>query len=310
MAGEYISLLEHLKVYNILTILSGNYRYELEIVQQPIRARMCGLGDKDRRQISPPPFIKLNVYEKETNQLVDVDDVDITTFVLVVELWSVDENEDLNLNQNIMSEEHSSPIVDGKLEQEQQQEQEKQSSSSLTTTLNATSSVTSISKEDGEAIVDETQIPDGKIVTPKPNQESTVSPKTSSPTIQQQLDASNITKTQRDSTGSESEGSLGEIPTRNLIGNLVTNAFKLFDDKNEKGIWFILHDLSVRIEGEFKLKFSFVDLSNDEMIFKFSEPFRVYSAKKFPGVVDSSQLGRVFASQGVKIPIRRDTKDH
>lgn len=251
------------------------YRFELEIVQQPIRARMCGLGDKDRRQISPPPFIKLLVFDRITNQPADVDDVDISSYVLVVELWSSDEKDDLSLNQNIITEESSLPTspVDSK---ELKKLDEKVDG-----------------KIDGEVKLD------GK----KDEQ-------------QQQLDGKldgkiqdGPTKPQRSSSGSDSDGSLGEIPTRNLIGNLVTNAFKLFDEHNEKGIWFVLHDLSVRIEGEFKLKFTFVNLKTDEMIYKFSQPFKVYSAKKFPGVVDSSQLGRVFASQGVKIPIRRDTKD-
>jgi hypothetical protein len=32
----------------------------------------------------------------------------------------------------------------------------------------------------------------------------------------------------------------------------------------------------------------------------------VYSAKKFPGVVESTQLSKCFATQGIKIPIRKD----
>lgn len=39
----------------------------------------------------------------------------------------------------------------------------------------------------------------------------------------------------------------------------------------------------------------------------FSKPFTVFSAKRFPGVVESTALSKVFASQGVKIPIRKDT---
>jgi hypothetical protein len=32
----------------------------------------------------------------------------------------------------------------------------------------------------------------------------------------------------------------------------------------------------------------------------------VYSAKKFPGVIESTDLSKAFASQGIKIPIRKD----
>jgi hypothetical protein len=37
-----------------------------------------------------------------------------------------------------------------------------------------------------------------------------------------------------------------------------------------------------------------------------SETFSVYSAKKFPGVVESTHLSKCFATQGIKIPIRKD----
>lgn len=38
----------------------------------------------------------------------------------------------------------------------------------------------------------------------------------------------------------------------------------------------------------------------------FSDTFQVYSAKKFPGVIESTPLSKVFAGQGIKIPIRKD----
>lgn len=38
----------------------------------------------------------------------------------------------------------------------------------------------------------------------------------------------------------------------------------------------------------------------------FSQVFQVYSAKKFPGVIESTNLSKCFATQGIKIPIRKD----
>jgi hypothetical protein len=38
----------------------------------------------------------------------------------------------------------------------------------------------------------------------------------------------------------------------------------------------------------------------------FSDPFQVFSAKKFPGVIESTALSKCFALQGIKIPIRKD----
>ncbi|KAL9096802.1 MAG: hypothetical protein Q9163_006407, partial [Psora crenata] len=38
----------------------------------------------------------------------------------------------------------------------------------------------------------------------------------------------------------------------------------------------------------------------------YSNEFQVFSAKKFPGVIDSTELSKAFAKQGIKIPIRKD----
>lgn len=38
----------------------------------------------------------------------------------------------------------------------------------------------------------------------------------------------------------------------------------------------------------------------------YSDVFHVYSAKRFPGVVESTSLSKCFATQGIKIPIRKD----
>ena len=40
--------------------------------------------------------------------------------------------------------------------------------------------------------------------------------------------------------------------TRNLIGSLAASAFRLTDPQDKIGIWFILQDLSVRTEGNFR----------------------------------------------------------
>lgn len=48
---------------------------------------------------------------------------------------------------------------------------------------------------------------------------------------------------------------------RNLIGSTVSNAYHLLNQQNQAGIYFIFHDLSVRTEGNFTLKFVFVNLA-------------------------------------------------
>jgi hypothetical protein len=49
--------------------------------------------------------------------------------------------------------------------------------------------------------------------------------------------------------------------TRNLVGSLVASASKLYDLSGELGIFFVFQDLSIRTEGQFRLKFSFVNLA-------------------------------------------------
>ena len=126
--------------------------------------------------------------------------------------------------------------------------------------------------------------------------------------------------------------------TRNLIGSLCVSAFKLTNPNNELGVWFILQDLSVRTEGSFRyvlpelecsyactesllasrLKMNFVNVGSPTtaqtlntasapvLASCFSDKFDVYSAKKFPGVIESTNLSKCFATQGIKIPIRKD----
>jgi len=116
--------------------------------------------------------------------------------------------------------------------------------------------------------------------------------------------------------------------TRNLIGSLCASAFRLKDLNGVLGIWFVLQDLSVRTEGWFRLKLTFVNISEagqplntaengkaaprlttgsaPVLATVFSQPFKVFSAKRFPGVIESTELSRQFAGQGIKIPIRKE----
>ncbi|KAF3804910.1 Velvet complex subunit 2 [Colletotrichum gloeosporioides] len=111
--------------------------------------------------------------------------------------------------------------------------------------------------------------------------------------------------------------------TRNLIGSLASSAFRLSDTEDNVGIWFVMQDLSVRTEGLFRLRFSFVSVAkragqpsaagslvnmgkSNVLAQCWSDVFQVYSAKKFPGVCESTPLSKCFAHQGIKIPIRKD----
>ncbi|KAJ7087411.1 velvet factor [Mycena crocata] len=74
----------------------GRNYYSLEMVQHPLRARMCGFGDKDRRPLAPAAVARM-VVKRDDHSLVDVDDVDCSFFLVTVDLWSEDGKHERNL---------------------------------------------------------------------------------------------------------------------------------------------------------------------------------------------------------------------
>ncbi|KAJ1958941.1 hypothetical protein GGI12_004603 [Dipsacomyces acuminosporus] len=104
---------------------------------------------------------------------------------------------------------------------------------------------------------------------------------------------------------------------RNLIGSSISTGAKLNNLDGTLGIFFVFPDLSIRKDGEYRLRFSFFDLKSEtgDLITTsspirariFSDPFKVYSAKQFPGMIESTTLSKHFAKQGVKIPVRKES---
>ncbi|KAI9729242.1 MAG: velvet protein [Cirrosporium novae-zelandiae] len=111
-----------------------------------------------------------------------------------------------------------------------------------------------------------------------------------------------------------------------------------FDRPRAAG-YFVFPDLSVRHEGKYRLIFNLFEEVKDEKNIDAepqpnlseppqnaypgtpsttscfyprlevkSEPFNVYSAKKFPGLNESTQLSRLIAEQGCRVRIRRDVR--
>ncbi|KAJ1887814.1 hypothetical protein LPJ81_006452 [Coemansia sp. IMI 209127] len=96
---------------------------------------------------------------------------------------------------------------------------------------------------------------------------------------------------------------------RNLIGSSVATGAKLLGMDGSLGIFFVFPDLSIRKDGEYRFR-EMGELMRTSAPIKaraFSEPFKVYSAKQFPGMIESTQLSKHFAKQGVKIPVRKET---
>ncbi|KAJ1783729.1 hypothetical protein LPJ59_006512, partial [Coemansia sp. RSA 2399] len=107
-------------------------------------------------------------------------------------------------------------------------------------------------------------------------------------------------------SGSDTNADTTMCAVRNLIGSSVATGAKLLGMDGSLGIFFVFPDLSIRKDGEYRFRFSEMgELMRTSAPIKaraFSEPFKVYSAKQFPGMIESTQLSKHFAKQGVKIP--------
>ncbi|PPJ51778.1 hypothetical protein CBER1_09670 [Cercospora berteroae] len=269
-------------------------RYSLQVVQQPQRARMCGFGDKDRRPITPPPCVRLVIVDSTTGKEVGMDDGllgDPSFYILQVDLWA----ETADREANVVRASSNSPAV---------------SISSATTTSYPPPAETPRPYETTQVMYIGEGGPFYASVPIHPSQ-----------------------VTRPAYGGGMFYGQMGQpigypapaqqssaMYTRNLIGSLTVNAARLSDNEGKQGFWFVLQDLSVRTEGFFRLRMSFIDISNrgapgvnrgsaPVLAWTFSDKFQVYSAKKFPGVIESTPLSKCFAGQGIKIPIRKDNKN-
>ncbi|KAG1105418.1 hypothetical protein G6F39_000494 [Rhizopus arrhizus] len=99
--------------------------------------------------------------------------------------------------------------------------------------------------------------------------------------------------------------------TRSTTGSVVSSLYHLKDIDNTDAGFFVFPDLSVRMEGSYRLKLSLFEIVGKEVFHCesiISNQFFVYSAKKFPGMEESTFLSRSFADQGLKIRIRKELR--
>ncbi|KAF9175983.1 hypothetical protein BGX21_007481 [Mortierella sp. AD011] len=102
--------------------------------------------------------------------------------------------------------------------------------------------------------------------------------------------------------------------SRNLTGSIGASGDLLRDLNGKLGVFFAFPDLSVRTEGIYTLKFSFSLLPEPPVMTSsvlatiFSAPFEIYPAKRFPGMSRSTPLSKKLFDQGVRIPLRKETR--
>ncbi|KAJ2065874.1 hypothetical protein GGH13_005945, partial [Coemansia sp. S155-1] len=94
-----------------------------------------------------------------------------------------------------------------------------------------------------------------------------------------------------------------------MAGALVSPLHTLRDMTGSQGAYFVFSDLSVRIEGSFRLRFELYEMEGDTVHHRasaLSGVFSVYSPKRFPGMMESTPLSKLFAEQGLRIRIRTE----
>ncbi|KAF9947607.1 hypothetical protein BGZ70_002601, partial [Mortierella alpina] len=101
--------------------------------------------------------------------------------------------------------------------------------------------------------------------------------------------------------------------TKATTGSSVSSLYPLkdFEDNGTESGFFVFPDLSVRMEGTYRLKFCLYEMVGKDVHFcayVISDPLIVYSAKKFPGMEESTLLSQYFAEQGLKIRIRKEVR--
>ncbi|KAG0015802.1 hypothetical protein BGZ82_001291 [Podila clonocystis] len=106
---------------------------------------------------------------------------------------------------------------------------------------------------------------------------------------------------------------LKDSRTKATTGSCVSSLYPLkdFEDSGNESGFFVFPDLSVRMEGSYRLKFCLYEMTGTQVNFCasiVSAPLVVYSAKKFPGMEESTTLSQFFAEQGLKIRIRKEVR--
>jgi len=96
-----------------------------------------------------------------------------------------------------------------------------------------------------------------------------------------------------------------------LAGTLVSSLHRLKDTDNTDGGFFVFGDLSVRVEGTFRLQFTLYEVRDKEVAYissVSSGPFNVYASKNWPGMAESTFLTRSFSDQGVRLRLRKEPR--
>ncbi|CEH13785.1 Velvet factor [Ceraceosorus bombacis] len=99
--------------------------------------------------------------------------------------------------------------------------------------------------------------------------------------------------------------------TRYTTGSCVSCLYHLKDIDGSHQGFFVFPDLSIRVDGRYRLKLCLFETIGHEVHHCksiFSDPFNVFTAKRFPGMEESTLLSKSFADQGLKVRVRKNPR--
>ncbi|KAJ5169005.1 Velvet factor [Penicillium canariense] len=228
---------------------STQSRYHLHVRQQPIAARACGAGDRDRRPVDPPPIVQILLTDFDPESQDDSDILQDPRFTVGCLLFPVSDSTG-------WSQAEAEPSQPAERERERERE------------------------PDGVARADDS------FSTPLLSGKAFMSPFF--------VDADPDPNSAPNHPSAEELYPLSSPRSPSRAPQALRNASKL----NQPATFFIFADLSIRSAGLYRLQFRLMNWGSVEdtgqsmpiLAEAWSDPFRVYPAKDFPGMRDSSIL--------------------
>jgi len=96
-----------------------------------------------------------------------------------------------------------------------------------------------------------------------------------------------------------------------VCGTVACSVNRLKGKDDRFGAFFIFHDLSIKIQGTYRLKYTLLEFSKEvkavrSLCIAYSTPFKVSTPRDFGGLAETTFLCRSFADQGVRIRVRKN----
>ena len=93
---------------------------------------------------------------------------------------------------------------------------------------------------------------------------------------------------------------------------MVSSLHRLKDLDNKEGAFFVFGDVSIKVEGTYRLQFDLYEMQEGEQCVHIcgttSQPFPVVSSNNFHGMPESTGLTRTFSEQGVRLRLRKEPR--